>query len=238
MSIQIYFLLFIIYSSLGWLMEVICKLVEKRNFVNRGFLIGPYCPIYGFGFLIMSFFLTRYLDQPVLFFFMALLICTIFEYLTSFIMEKVFHARWWDYSQKKFNINGRVYLNNMIAFGALAVVIFYFLNPFLVNLLEKMPQISVNILSITLLIVIVTDCVLSFLVIRNFSSTIKGSTYDNTEEITKYVRETFMNKSYLSKRLIKAYPNFQTRIKIKLKEIKEDIKEVTDDIKENFNLNE
>ena len=79
-----YILLFFIYSFLGWCLEVGCKLVSDHKFVNRGFLIGPYCPIYGHGALIMTILLHKYLNDPVTLFIMIILVCSILEYFTSY----------------------------------------------------------------------------------------------------------------------------------------------------------
>lgn len=129
MNIKMYFLLFIIYSFIGWSIEVIGVLVRDKRFVNRGFLIGPYCPIYGFGGISIVFFLTKFMNDPIALFVMAIFICSVLEYSTSFIMEKIFKTRWWDYSDKKFNINGRICLETMWAFGALACFVMYIVNP-------------------------------------------------------------------------------------------------------------
>ena len=107
-----YFLLFIIYSFLGWCIESIYCMIEQRKVVSRGFLIGPYCPIYGWGALIMIFTLQRYLNDPIVLFVMGALVASVIEYITSLVMEKIFHARWWDYSHMKFNVNGRICLTN------------------------------------------------------------------------------------------------------------------------------
>ena len=98
-DIEKYVLLFFIYAFLGWIMEVIGKLIQQKKFINRGFLIGPYCPIYGHGAILITILLSRYKANPFILFFMAILICSILEYATSYFMEKIFHARWWDYSQ-------------------------------------------------------------------------------------------------------------------------------------------
>ena len=128
MGIKIIFLLFIFYSFLGWLMEVTCKLIQYKRFINRGFLMGPICPIYGHGAIIMLILLKDFASNPFILFVMSMLVCTTLEYLTSYFMEKLFSARWWDYSNKKFNINGRVCLRNTLCFGILAIVLVYFLN--------------------------------------------------------------------------------------------------------------
>ena len=99
------FYIFIIYSILGWLMEVIIVSSKKRKITARGFLIGPWCPIYGFGALFITLLLKKYYNDPVALFIMSFLMGTILEYVTSYLMEKLFHARWWDYSDHKFQIN-------------------------------------------------------------------------------------------------------------------------------------
>ena len=218
-----YFLVFILYSFLGWCMEVILGLITNKKFVNRGFLIGPYCPIYGYGMLLIVFLLKNYTDIPLVLFILAMVICMVLEYLTSYFMELIFKARWWDYSNKKFNINGRVCLRNSLCFGLLAILLVYFINPFILDILNEINPIVINILTFILLVIFILDNVISYTIINSFSSTVKKSTFDNTEEITKYVKEEFLKRNYFSKRLIYAYPNFQTRVKRKLEKIKEAI---------------
>lgn len=93
--VENYILLFFVTAMLGWVMEVVCKLIQFHRFINRGFLIGPYCPIYGFGSVLITLLLSRYAESPVVVFLMGMIICGTLEYLTSYLMEKLFHARWW-----------------------------------------------------------------------------------------------------------------------------------------------
>lgn len=230
-DIRIYFLLFIIYSMCGWAMEVIGKLIEYKRFINRGFLIGPYCPIYGYGALLITFLLKKYTDDPIALFVMAILVCGILEYLTSYYMEKMFKARWWDYSQRKFNINGRVCLNTLIPFGLLGLFIMYISNPFLLEKLSLLPEMWINILFWSLLIIFIADNIISGIVIRFVKKAErKFSIEDNTEEITKIVKQILESKSVLHRRLLNAYPNFEA-VKIKIKKKKEKIKEHVDEQK-------
>lgn len=234
-DIRIYFLLFMIYSIMGWMMEVTCKLIQYKRFINRGFLIGPYCPIYGYGALLITFLLKNYTNDPIILFFMAIIICGTLEYLTSFFMEKIFKARWWDYSKRKFNINGRVCLGTIVPFGLLGILIMYFLNPFFLGKIEKLPELWLNILFWTLLAIYLIDNVISGIVVRSVKVTEKGVSkdLDNTEEITKKVREILMKKSVLHRRLMKAYPKAQA-IKIKIKEKKDQIIKQGEELKENI----
>ena len=93
MLLEHYFLLFFVSAVLGWMMEVTAKLIQFHRFINRGFLIGPYCPIYGVGSVLITALLSRYSKDPVTVFIMAMVVCGTLEYLTSYLMEKLFHAR-------------------------------------------------------------------------------------------------------------------------------------------------
>ena len=129
-----YFFLFFIYSIIGWIVETMYTAIELGRFTDRGFLIGPYCPVYGFGSLGVILYLTQYRDNIVTVFILGIVICSVLEYFTSYIMEKLFKARWWDYSDRKYNINGRICLDNLVAFGLLGLLMMYFINPFFVNI--------------------------------------------------------------------------------------------------------
>lgn len=233
-----YFLLFIIYSVAGWLLEVTCKLIEYKRFINRGFLIGPYCPIYGWGAVAITFLLYRYSYDPLVLFLMTVLTCSILEYATSWIMEKVFKARWWDYSKRKFNIDGRVCLGTMVPFGIFGMILTYITNPLIIKGLEKFNPTTLNIIAIVFLIFYLVDNILSTIVILGFRKTTvqvgREGRQDNTEQITKKVREILSSKSWMYKRLVDAYPKL-VAIKTKIKEIKEEVKENAIEVKNNIN---
>lgn len=215
-NIQMYYLLFMLYSFLGWCMEVICKLVTMKKFINRGFLIGPYCPIYGWGAISITILLKRYTSDPIALFVMSIVICSVIEYFTSYFMEKKYNARWWDYSNKKFNINGRICLETMIPFGILGVIIMYFINPAVFSLYEKIPSILLNIISIILLIMFITDNIISSNIVSSVDIISSKLKRDNTEEITEKVKQILRQKSWLHRRLVNAYPDFKN-IKIKIR---------------------
>lgn len=206
-DLMIYFLVFITYSFIGWIIEIISVAFEKKKIINRGFLIGPYCPIYGCGALLMTFLLRNYQEDIVGLFVKAILICSILEYFTSYIMEKLFKTRWWDYSHIKFNINGRICLETMIPFGIGGVIMIKFFNPFLFGLYGYFPFILLSIISVVIFILIVTDLIISFNIINGFKKSLSVARIDNTEEISNKVKEVLDNKSYLKKRLVKAFPN-------------------------------
>lgn len=230
-TIETYFLLFMSYAILGWCMEVTCKLIEKKKFINRGFLIGPYCPIYGWGAVAITILLSRYMSDPIVLFIMAIVICSILEYFTSYFMEKKYHARWWDYSSKKFNINGRICLETMIPFGILGVAIMYVTNPLLFSLFEKIPEMALHIISAVLLIGFLIDNIISSNVIESINVEGNKLIKDNTEEITDKVKQILTQKSWLHRRLINAFPEFKD-IRIKIKDAKEDVKKAVKDKEE------
>ena len=211
-DIRIIFLLFLMYSFVGWSLEVIGKLLEKGKFVNRGFLVGPYCPIYGVGSILMIILLNRYINDPQTLFIMSILLFSVLEYSTSYFMEKIFKIRWWDYTRRKFNINGRICLETMIPFGCGGMLIMYVVNPFFLKLLSHIPSTALTIISIVLALVFVFDLCMSTKVIFNLKSTVRNIKKDATEEITAKVKEFIMNNAkYAKKRLVKAFPKLKIK---------------------------
>ena len=153
-------------------------------------------------------------------------------------MEKLFKARWWDYSKRKFNLNGRVCLGTTIPFGIFGVFIIYFSNPFIVEQLNKVDPTVLDIIAIIILIIYIIDNIISGIVIFGFRKTAvqvnKEGRQDNTEEITRKVREILSSKAWTYKRLVNAYPKLVT-IKYRIKEIKNEVKENAQEIKNNIN---
>jgi len=191
-------------------MEVVCKLIEKKKFINRGFLIGPYCPIYGHGAILITLLLQKYINDPIALFIMGIVICSILEYLTSYFMEKIFKTRWWDYTRRKFNINGRICLETMIPFGILGCLVIRVVNPIVFKLLNLLSDNSLIILAIIIFIIYIVDNIVSSVIIFNFRDTIKNIEKDATEEITMKVKSIFLHKGILSRRLVKAFPTMIT----------------------------
>lgn len=205
-------------------MEVTCKFIQYKKFINRGFLIGPYCPIYGWGALAITILLKRYMEDPLVLFVMSTIICSIIEYLTSYFMEKKYHARWWDYSNKKFNINGRICLETLIPFGILGVAIMYGTNPILFKLYNQIPQLVINILTVILFIGFIVDNIISSNIISSINVEGNKLIKDNTEEITEKIKQVLRQKSWLHRRLINAYPGLKD-IKVKIKKVEQKIDE-------------
>ena len=213
------FLMFLIYSFVGWVAEVILAYFTHKKFINRGFLIGPYCPIYGIGVLLIVWLLKRYMDSVLALFILAMVICMVLEYVTSYVMEKLFNTRWWDYSEMRFNINGRICLETAIPFGIGGLIIMYIVNPFFEGILNGLSDKMILILGIGLFGIFLVDLIISLRVILKVNNVDISKYKDNTELVNKKVREYLMKHSVLTRRLMESFPN----AKLKIKKIKDKI---------------
>lgn len=210
---EIYVLLFISYSIFGWIIEVINEIITCHRFVNRGFLIGPYCPIYGCGGVLITIFLSKYYSHPITLFILAVVICSVLEYLASYLMEKLFNLRWWDYSNRKYNINGRICAETMLPFGLLGLVMIYLINPLLFKLYSLMSQPVLHKVSIIIIIVFTIDCLITLFTLISIKSDIKFYEKDNTAEIASRIKDFLFSKNRLYRRVLSAYPNIKLIIK-------------------------
>lgn len=209
-----WFLLFIIYSNMGWLIEVIKTKFDDKKWINRGFLIGPYCPIYGLSAIVMVNYLTHYKGDIVTVFILALFICSFAEYITSYVMEKLFNTRWWDYSDERFNLEGRICLKNCFYFGLLGVLLVYIINPMFVRILNNINNGNLKIIGIITLVYFIFDYILSFWLISKLKDNYNVELNDMTENLTKKRKNILKKeKRKLHRRIIKAFPNLKPIIK-------------------------
>ena len=149
-----YILLFFFYSAAGWCLESLyCSIGEKR-FVNRGFLTGPMCPIYGTAALVMVILIYNpFRDNPLAVFLLGIILCDIVEFITSYLMEKLFSARWWDYTYELLNINGRICLKHTLYWGVISIIFVKTIHPAIDSLYSKIDGVYLKaILIITLLV--------------------------------------------------------------------------------------
>lgn len=139
---KIYFtvLYFFVYSFLGWCTEVSFAAFKEHRFVNRGFLNGPFCPIYGFGVSMVIVFLTPYKSNLILLYLASVFLVTLLEGLTGWAMDKIFHNKWWDYSDMPMNIGGYVCLLFSLIWGAACVAIMNMIHPMIHRALTFLPQ--------------------------------------------------------------------------------------------------
>ena len=219
-------LLFFAYAFLGWCIEVTLKYFQFHRFINRGFLTGPWLPIYGFGAALITVVIKGL--APLEFsvgttFAVSFLLCGFLEYMTSYVLEKRFHARWWDYSQKPMNLHGRVWIGNLILFGLGGVVIVDLINPLLLRLSEHMSFPLREIMALFLSVVFVADYVMSHFVLKLVKTSVELSEADDTEAISKEVRLLLSDRSVFHRRFAEAYPEviYRTeRIAARMEEIR------------------
>ena len=130
----------LVYSFLGWCCEVAFAAVRRGIFVNRGFLNGPVCPIYGFGVLIVLLVLEPVKDNLALLFFGSMVLTSALEFFIGFIMEQFFHDKWWDYSENPFNIKGYICLEFSLVWGAACVLVVDVIHPMIFKLICAIPE--------------------------------------------------------------------------------------------------
>lgn len=153
------FLYFVLYSFLGWCCESLyCSVIQKK-WVNRGFLNGPFCPVYGFGALLVLFLLRNVRHSFLALFLSGMVVTSVLEYITSVILERLFHMHWWDYSHMRFNVNGRICLLNSCEFGLLSVLVVMYINPALRHLIDQIPGLWRGLLAAALLLILIADTV-------------------------------------------------------------------------------
>lgn len=210
-EIEQYIALFFIYSIAGWIMESVSISIRNKKITNRGFLIGPYCPIYGCGVVLITILLQKYHDDIPATFFLSILICGTLEYATSYFMEKIFKARWWDYSSRKFNINGRICLETLVPFGIAGTVITIWINPFLLKYINMVPTLAMHIILGIISILFIADSIVSFKIILNLKEMSKEFK-DNTDEISNKVKRIVRRKMVLYRRLVRAFPRIKENV--------------------------
>lgn len=239
------FLWFLIYSFIGWAYESILCSITGKKLVNRGFLNGPICPVYGCGALIIIFSLQSVADNVLVLFLSSMVLTTTLEYITSYLLETFFHAKWWDYSRYRFQINGRVCLLGSLVFGLLSVLLMLFIHPFVKEQVERIPDTPLLWITAVLLILFLCDI---FVTVRHILQ-LNGRLQEIQEAINQYaqnskekaqhlkisLQERFENSEFNSlrvkalldmrkfqdRRLLRAFPRIES---VKYKEALEKIK--------------
>ncbi len=223
-------LLWVVFSFLGWVVETIFCSIEVKRFVERGFLIGPFCPIYGFGALLIIYPLHLINGNLFVTFILSVLIVSILEYITGWIMEKLFKTKWWDYSDKRFQIHGRICLSNSLLFGLLCIFVYYDIQPSLSSFLLPISyEFKLGFLAAFSMYFIV-DLILSIYSALKLSNKLKFLDKLKLDILEKYtdleekVKEEMIKRdmdeilgnmkekiAYFEKRLIRSFPNLKTK---------------------------
>ncbi len=221
------FLQFFIYSFIGYVCEVIyCSYLQKK-FVNRGFLFGPLCPIYGFGAVLTIYSLKSFVDNPIIIFVMGIIITSTLEYFTSYVFEKIFNNKWWDYSYRKDSINGRICLQNSILFGFGILIVMYIINPFVDRIISIISYNNLIIISLLIFIILFADFIWSVVIAYNLKSRLIIAEELKREKL-KIIPQLFETKhrkqiakiKFKQNRLIKNYPNLAKDLRNELNVVK------------------
>lgn len=176
--------IFLIYAMIGWCAEVSYAALDTGRFVNRGFLNGPYCPIYGCGILLVIVVLTPLKHNLLILYFGSVLLTSVIEFITGFLLEKVFHNKWWDYSDKPFNIKGYICLKFSLMWGFACTFIVLILHPIIYGVIKFIPFIvGIVILSIVVVLFFI-DCGVTVATIMNLNQRLRKMN-DIAEKIHK-----------------------------------------------------
>ena len=222
-------LLFFSYSFAGWCIEVALKFRQYHRFINRGFLAGPWLPIYGSGCAFITLAvdglskLSSYESSYGSVFAVSFVLCGALEYGASWFMEKRFHARWWDYSRKPMNLHGRIWIGNLMLFGLGGTFVYKFANPLLCRLFSGADIHVREIVALALSAIFVSDYIVSHFVLKLVKNSVEHSEADNTEEIGREVRKMLRDRNLFARRFANAYPDviYRTeKVKARLERIK------------------
>ena len=196
---------FVIYSFLGWVLESIVRTICERKIINTGFLIGPFCPIYGFGAIIMILFLNQYKNNIILLFIVSVIALSLWEYIVGVLLEKFFHTKYWDYSNHKFNFKERICLTNSIAWGILGVLFINYIHPFIIQVIGYMNFTYLAIGTSIIALILLIDAIISVVKIKNIQSTLQ-----KVEEINEQIKQKLSELK--EKEKISANDNLQNLI--------------------------
>lgn len=174
MTFYYYIWYFMFFSFVGWCMEVAYHTICCGDFANRGFLSGPVCPIYGVGAVLVIFALRPFSEKLIVLFVSAVIITSLLEFVTGFLLEKMFHTKWWDYSDIPFNIMGYVCLKFSLCWGAACAFLIRVVLPVLDKVIGKIPiKVGAPILIICGVIYF-TDAVCTVINLRNLNIKLKS----------------------------------------------------------------
>ena len=164
---------FPIYAFLGWCLEVIYASVNTGKFVNRGFLNGAVCPIYGFGAVLLIIFLTPLSNHLPLLFLASVTIASLLELVGGYMLEKLFHMRWWDYTEEPFNIGGFICLKFSLMWGLAGVFLMKLIQPMIAGILRHLPATPVLLIICIFYLILITDCLITIIAIAHLNRDLK-----------------------------------------------------------------
>ncbi len=235
-TVFLYILYYFFYSAAGWAFESTYCSIGERKLINRGFLLGPMCPIYGAGTLVMEVLLYNpFRDKPLLVFLLGMIFCDGVEYMTSFIMEKMFNTRWWNYENELWNIKGRICFKHTIFWGIGATVFVKYIHPRVEAMFARIPEKTVRIVVISILCVFVCDVIFAairasdmFKLVGKFNDIVDFISY-GSYELSQSAQTKYKN---LKSRVIIRYRFFKGSVSDKLDEFSASWNESNDKINE------
>ena len=220
------------YSFVGWLWEIVFNIFYEKKWMSRGFLYGPLCPIYGAcAFIItgivklvsLTGFHVEWWQIALVSFFGSAIV----EYITAIILEKLFHAYWWDYSDLPFNYKGKICLFASLLFAVTGVLIIYILNPAFEHFLSLFPELLLEAVGMVLLVIVAMDMTLTISALTDFERKISSMGDSLSERMNIIVEGTFANTSKVYKKTVKKVLGFKYP-----KETQEKIKKAVDSIED------
>ncbi len=190
-GISLYYIIswFFIYSFLGWAWESAYVSIKNKKLVNRGFINGPLCTIYGAGAVTIYLLLRPFEKNLALLYLGGVITATALEYVTGWIMETVFHTRWWDYSNKKFNLHGYISLASSLLWGAFSILLFKLLQPFVSWITSLYPQSIGEVILAVVSVLYGIDFGISAYTAFGLSKTF-GKVEDMLEELISYMENS------------------------------------------------
>lgn len=168
-----YVWLFCLLAVFGWIWEGFLYLFKDDTYVNRGFLTGPWLPIYGIGGVLLELLLHKWRDKPIMIFVSSLVICTLLEYLTGWYLELTWGVKWWDYSGMPLNLHGRICFLGSVMFGLGGMLLVWVISPLFYSLYRQVPIRLRNAIGLAVILLLVADAAYSA-IIPNYGS---GITY-------------------------------------------------------------
>jgi len=201
----------IMYSFIGWFYESIIRSIGAKKIINSGFLNGPFCPIYGFGAVVVILLFYQRVENIYILFFASMVLTSALEYVTSYLLEKIFHTKWWDYSNYLFNIKGRVFLPGAIVFGILSVLTIKFVHPFIEKTVISIPEWILTSSSILIFILIMIDLYITVRYLFKLNNRLeeiqsafnyyKEQSLNRTKEFKDTIVEKFEKSEFYSERI-------------------------------------
>ncbi len=233
--------IFIVYAFIGWCAEVAYAALNTGKFVNRGFLNGPYCPIYGCGVVIVVGALTPLKENLFLLFAGSFLLTSVLEYITGLVLEQVFHNRWWDYTDKPFNIKGYVCLKFSVYWGLACTFIMDILHPMIYKAITMIPYTPGVMLLVVFFGVFVVDFCITVSTILKFNRRLKmmdeiaAQIHKISDEIGENIYENVMEAMEVSENFQREHAEIIEKINASADETREKWNESTETAKARIN---